>query len=350
MLKIDFYESGIGETTIITFPDDSIGILDAFPSDCSSRPDILSLTAGKKINFVCLSHPHDDHSRDLSPIIQSGNPEEFWNTVRSTPLFFYGLTDYNKYKSTVNDHLVKHRVEAVESLISLFNAALKRKIPQLKICAEHKPVQIAGVDVFFLAPNEKTLSQFEYAFQNWNKETSSSLPDFNEISSVIAFRYGESVFIHGGDAIAKQWITAYDEFFKNKLQRSILMKIPHHGAKNSLTSSSKIDNRSKYNYLKLFEPDAHLVIFGNSTHPNQEVWAELRNKSKNILFLLNKYRPHHDENPLRIPGGRLKNSSKKKIMCNSVVHVEMDEHGGIAVNPGTPCRNCGIQNSCIPQS
>lgn len=198
MLKVDFYESGIGETTIITFPDDSIGILDAFPSSCASRTDILSLTTGKKINFVCLSHPHDDHSRDLSLIMQSGNPQEFWNTVRSTPSFFYGLTEYNNFKSTVHDDLVKHRVQAVESLISLFHEALKRKIPQLKICAEHKSVQIAGVDVFFLAPNEKTLSQFEYAFQNWNNKTVSSLPDFNAISSVIAFRYGESVFIHGG--------------------------------------------------------------------------------------------------------------------------------------------------------
>jgi hypothetical protein len=29
MLKIDFYESGIGDTTVITFPDGGVGVVDA---------------------------------------------------------------------------------------------------------------------------------------------------------------------------------------------------------------------------------------------------------------------------------------------------------------------------------
>lgn len=348
MLKIDFYESGKGETTVITFPDESIGIIDAFPSDCNSRQDILSITDGKKINFICLSHPHDDHARDLSSIIRERNPEAFWNTIQVTAAWFYGITESNKYKSSISYHIEQRKQKAVESLINLFFEAKNKKIIQRKISSSTKPMNIAGVDIFFLAPDDWTISQYEYLLTSWTSKESSSPPDHNIISSVIAFKYGDHVFLHGGDALAKQWINVCQEFDENKLPLSVLVKIPHHGAKNTLFLG-KYDFKFRKDYIKLFKENARLVIFGNSTHPNLEVWEKLRNKSNNIFFLQNRYRPHPDENPLNIPGGRLKNSSIGEITCNSIIHVEMDEHGGIVVNPGTSCECCGIKNSCIPE-
>lgn len=350
MLKIDFYESGIGETTVITFPDGSIGILDAFPSDCVSRPDILSITEGKKINFVCLSHPHDDHARDLSSIIVERKPLAFWNTVQAPADFFYGLTECNKYKSSVSSYSEKRRLEAVESLIRLFSAAAERKITQQKISSTQKEIQIAGVDIFFLAPDNKTLSCYEYSLRRWNSGQSNSPPDPNRISSVIAFRYGDAVFLHGGDAVAQQWIRVFDEFFKNDLPLSVLMKIPHHGAENSLFRSSSSGMISNRNYIKLFKSDAHLVIFGNNTHPNPVVWHKLRCKSQNIFFLLNRYRPQKINNPLNIPGGRLKSNFGQKITCNSIIHAEINERGEVTVFPGKSCRECEKQRDCVPEN
>ena len=73
-LKIDFYESADGEQIILEFPDGGLGVVDAHPSAQNSRPSILRLVAGRKIHFVCLTHPHADHGIDLIPILQQHKP------------------------------------------------------------------------------------------------------------------------------------------------------------------------------------------------------------------------------------------------------------------------------------
>jgi len=70
MLKLDFYESGEGETIVLTFPSGGLGIVDAHPSSSTSRQEILQITRGKTIHFVCLTHPHKDHGADLIPILE----------------------------------------------------------------------------------------------------------------------------------------------------------------------------------------------------------------------------------------------------------------------------------------
>src|SRR5688572_15411482 len=85
-LKVDFYESGIGDTILNTFTYGGIGIVDAHPSQFSRRPDILQLVAGKQVLFVCLTHPHADHGEDLIPVMQSHpNVAEFWYTIYDVP-------------------------------------------------------------------------------------------------------------------------------------------------------------------------------------------------------------------------------------------------------------------------
>lgn len=56
MLKFDFYESGVGETIIVTFPNGGIGVIDAHPSPTSSRPAILEIVGKRQIHFICLTH------------------------------------------------------------------------------------------------------------------------------------------------------------------------------------------------------------------------------------------------------------------------------------------------------
>jgi len=82
MLKIDFYESGDGETILLTFPSGGMGIVDAHPSPTATRPAILDLIRGRTVHFVCLTHPHQDHGVDLIPVLEQ-HPDvlAFWHTV-----------------------------------------------------------------------------------------------------------------------------------------------------------------------------------------------------------------------------------------------------------------------------
>src|SRR5437016_6343827 len=91
-LRVDFYESGIGETILVTFPSGGLGLIDAHPSSLATRPEILEIIKGKKLHFVCLTHPHADHGEDLVSVLeQHADIEEFWHTIFDVPAFIYGI-------------------------------------------------------------------------------------------------------------------------------------------------------------------------------------------------------------------------------------------------------------------
>lgn len=75
MLKLDFYESGAGETILLTFPSGGIGIVDAHPSATASRPQILELIRDRKVHFACLTHPHRDHGASNALQVQCAQHE-----------------------------------------------------------------------------------------------------------------------------------------------------------------------------------------------------------------------------------------------------------------------------------
>ena len=336
MFKIDFYESGKGETTILTFPDESIGVLDAYPSAIKSRPDIISLLSSSKIRFICMSHPHDDHARDLPTILEHSQPEQFWHTVQATERFFYGLTEYDTFNSPLKQIAEKKQREAAEALINLFSLAAEKQITQIILSSSTREMHIAGVDIYFLAPDVRTVTIWNYNLQKWLERKISTMPDYNDLSSIIAFHYGNNVFIHGGDALAAAWMSAYGEFKHYKIKTASLMKIPHHGAKNSLFIGNQ---RPKTSYMRFFVPSANLICFGNTTHPDRDVWQALSRKSSNIYFLLNQYRAKRPNNPLQIPGGRL--ARVEDLMCNSHIHAEWGMTGGISIT-GENCCMCDM--------
>src|SRR5580765_8010860 len=127
MLRFDFYESGKGETIIITFPDGGIGIVDAHPSAGGGRPGISELIRGKDIHFVCLSHPHYDHGADLVPVLQStARIASFWHTVPEVKSFFLGLGRITNYSGPTQQFVQAFRANDRQFLIKLFAAVADR--------------------------------------------------------------------------------------------------------------------------------------------------------------------------------------------------------------------------------
>src|SRR5258708_57278 len=107
-LRVDFYESGVGETIVVTFPSGGIALVDAHPSTLSARSEILGLTKGKKLHFVWLTHPHADHGVDLVPVLQQ-HPDVagFWHTVFDIPAMIYGVQQTVNFPSPVREYASK---------------------------------------------------------------------------------------------------------------------------------------------------------------------------------------------------------------------------------------------------
>lgn len=165
-LRIDFYESGIGDTILITFPSGGIGIVDAHPSQHSQRPDIRQLVAGRALHFVCLTHPHADHGRDLIPVLKE-HPEiaEFWHTIYDVPAFIYGVEQTVAFPSPLREFADRMNQDWGEFFLDIMGAVAERDIPRHLLRSNLREQTIDGVEVYCLGPDESVQNSFTDAYK-----------------------------------------------------------------------------------------------------------------------------------------------------------------------------------------
>ena len=336
MLSFDFYESGRGETTVVTFPDKSIGIIDAFPSLANTRPDIASLIHGKKIRFICLTHPHDDHYLDLPIVFDQNPPDEFWHTIPDSRAFFYSIGQYKAFESSTDSIMAKFLTKKAKPLIDIFATCSKNHIEQVKLTDRTSPIKICDTTITFLAPINNTVSKYQYELTNYAQNIKKEIPDANIISAAIAFEYAGITFIHGGDVLAKQWHDIVSRIHGRDLPSASIFKIPHHGAKNAIDLSNPSEG-----YPHLFADDVTTITFGNSTHPDIDVFRLINTKAKDMYFLINRF---SSSNPLNIPDAFLRSEPS---ICNNIVCIEINDDSTLSFKLGKGCRSCQQFPDCL---
>jgi len=339
-LRLDFYESGDGDTIIITFPGGGLGVVDAHPSPTSSRQDILDLIAGRKLHFVCLTHPHSDHGLDLVPVLQK-HPEvdEFWHTTPDVGAFIYRLQEIQTWPSEVREFAVRMAKGWASFLIDLWAEVDRRDMPMHQVRAGDEAREFDGVLVHALAPEEAVQQRF---FQFWcHKAEDPTLekPDPNLLSAVFALRWGESVVLLGADALKANWIQAVKRYRKLNLPKAVVLKVPHHGALNSL----QLETHSKYpSYLDICshkDQKCKAVLFaGDSKHPNSKVYDRLLART-DVHCLVNGLRsatPGRDLG-IELEGARPVSTGRP---CQPVVSFELAREGSVQVLAGVTCSHC----------
>jgi hypothetical protein len=336
-LRLDFYESGDGETTIITFPGGGLGIVDAHPSPSHSRSDILSLTKGKTIHFACLTHPHADHGVDLIPLLESHpNIRSFWHTASPVDAFIFWTTETTNYPSPVRQFAHDLRKGWADFLTDLYGAAAQRdEIQPHLLQSNHQPVMIEGVEIHCLSPDESVRNKFERVYRNRVSGKQAALPDPNSLSAILALRWGAGLVLLGGDALKENWDSAHGHHHRRQLPKATVFKVPHHGARNAM-------NWKAANYLDLCarDPRAKAVLFaGDADHPDADVYRKLRARTE-VFCLANGLAGAEGEmNPLQInlPGAR---TVRRPRTCNPVVSIELDQNGNSSLLAGNNCEAC----------
>ena len=334
-LRLDFYESGIGETIVITFPSGGIGLVDAHPSKNSLRPEILKIVEGKKLHFVCLTHPHADHGVDLVPVLQNHQHiESFWHTIYHVPAFIYGVEQTVKFPSEVREFAAKMNQDWGEFLFDVFGAVAERDIPTHELRSNLVADVIDGVEIHCLSPDESVQNKFASAYQEKLADPAFEVPDPNLISAVLALRFGESVVLLGADALKKNWETALNQYHKRVLPKAKVLKVPHHGARNALdlqrTAKSYLDVCSQ-------EPKAKAVIFaGDAKHPDDDVFEKLRSRTETICLSNGRKMKLANSNPLKLQL-RGANAVYPAPVCNPVVSFELDADGNVSLLAGVSC-------------
>lgn len=341
MLTLDFYESGQGESIVIRFPDGGLGLVDAHPTPSGSRSGIVDIVRGQHLHFLCLSHPHADHGADLYKAMQAAaRVDRFWHTVSDTHSFIYSISQQYVFPDRYLALATELRVDATKYLIDLYSEVRNRsdKDPGFveKINFNKRSHEIAGVKVHFFGPMEADQHKFTNAHIDLAKGKNRGRPNENILSAVIVLEYGPNAIILGADALASNWEAIEPRYRKEALPKAAILKIPHHGATNSLGHHRK-------NYLDLLKPnkETKAVLFaGDAKHPNKTVFDKVRNKAS-VVCLANGLMPpaRAASNPLglTVAGAR---SATPTVVCNPHIRFEISAAGVVTQSIGRQCGFC----------
>lgn len=325
--------------------------MDAHPSPSKSRPGILEIIGERALHFVCLTHPHADHGVDLVPLLQAPQkPDEFWHTTSEINPFIYRLGESKGYAapkavnfpSDLGGWARKMSEDWANFHIDIFGTVAERDIPQRRLSGDSEPVTIDGVEVHVLSPEQRIHDRF---FKYWMQKANDPRvepPDRNALSAILALHFGESVVLLGADALQENWSDAADRYRKRKLPKAIVLKVPHHGARNAIELHP---HSKKSTYFDLCRHDAdfkcHAVLFaGDSRHPDRKVQEKLRTRTR--LFCLSNGIASAPTvaNPLGIEIEGARAVRRNIPVCNPVVSFEILKAGEVKVLAGGSCEEC----------
>lgn len=338
-VRFDFLESGIGETILITFPDGRMGVVDCHPS-FGGHVRALELIKGKVLAFVHLTHPHLDHGKGLVPIIQDhADIGEFWHTVSGVHQWVYSMEDTPVFPSHIRQTVEDYMRGSGDFVRKLFGGVARRNIECRTLHSGLAPIDISGVRIHVLGPDESSINEFQKAFTDIAANRRKHIPDLNGISSILALEYGKQVILLGGDALRKSWQSATKKFRARNLPKSRLLKIPHHGASNAFN----LQANESATYLGICEKGGLAVLFaGDLKHPDQRVEERIR-KRLDLCCVVNgshQALPGNLTNPLKIqiPGAR---AARPTISpCQDSVSVVVGPEGEIELMNGHSCDSC----------
>jgi hypothetical protein len=224
-----------------------------------------------------------------------------------------------------------------EFFFDLFGAVVKRNIPRHCLRGDLLPQSIDGVEVHCVGPDEAIQNSYFSAYRAKLSNPHIKVPDPNSVSAILALKLGQAVVLLGADALKANWITAVTNYRKRSLAKACLLKVPHHGARNSFDLQNKA-----VTYLDIcsHNPKAKAVLFsGDSKHPDHSVYEKLQNRTT-VACLSNGSKTRQPApNPLRLqmPNARAVVAAP---VCNPVVSFEINEDANVTMLAGLTCQAC----------
>jgi beta-lactamase superfamily II metal-dependent hydrolase len=251
-LEIFIIGGRLGESIVIHTPGGRFGIVDAYASDWtkgSTNPTLSRLKAlgARKLHFVALTHPHMDHFRGLPTIFDAyaGQIERFWRPPWGTFDLFHSIVrEFEAETSTARRIYLGRGVKILRRLFDTVNREVKSERLKIRTLQNDSEAIYDGImleeeehDFSMMCLGPSTGISAPY-FEKITGKTVAPLihdetPDWraphNEISSVLAVKYGNWIGVLGGDTEKASWRDIIQRRV-SLLKAARFFKVSHHGS------------------------------------------------------------------------------------------------------------------------
>ncbi|MGO8898434.1 MAG: ComEC/Rec2 family competence protein [Isosphaeraceae bacterium] len=242
VLTIYLYGSTEGESIALHLPDGKWGVVDSFASslkDPASNPtySLLKRENVTELEFLCLTHPHDDHFRGMSQLLKGFTAKQFWTFFGPDPTDVQLLKTYFWAEAQQADRATLK--ESAEELASIFDTVEKGRIDRQVVMSRRLMYPVPKdegiqVEIWGIAPTDDRAQSYKKSLlrsftKNPGKVQALPHAKHNTISIGLRITFGRARILLGGDVEEEAWRTVLLENRPEDLA-SHFVKISHHGS------------------------------------------------------------------------------------------------------------------------
>jgi len=243
-LSLLVFGPGHGEAMVVILPDGSLGVVDG----CREPPadpvrafvaEWLQSYAGRRISFVALTHPHEDHYRGLGRLIQEfdGSIDRLWRTQMTGGRWGRSYIKHAEFCAQNADRVpIGDEFSGLERVIDAF----RRRQDRRNILGENKTMLSLSFDghelsVLSLAPSTNDVDLAQEDLLEVIRVGSRVRHDPNLTSAALLLTWGRARMLLGGDLVcahgAYQGWDAAEKLLDGHVQ---VVKAPHHASRLAL--------------------------------------------------------------------------------------------------------------------
>jgi competence protein ComEC len=236
---------GQGDATIIRLPNGKIMVVDCNVDKSPENIVKYLKDAGIiKIDYLVITHPHQDHMSGTKEIADNFEVGEVWTT------------DYKRKRSGETPESYEAYLAYVKALNTLEKSGAVIKTP----AASNEPIVKDGkLEIRALGPSSSVQGNNE---------------DIHEESLVVQVKVGETSALFAGDTTNNQ----LDRICKYyNIERTTLLHAPHHGS----------DEGANKDAMKQIQPEYTVISVGKGNphgHPNDDAMKTYKKTTENRVY------------------------------------------------------------------
>ena len=246
-ITIHVLGAGKGESIIIHLPDDKWGVVDCYArslADSESNPTMhfLRKQGVGELEFLCLTHPHADHYRGMSQLLEEFPIRFFWQFGGQSANHFKQMVSYVQHEG--ESEARSESIESADEFLRIFGLlAKKQRQKEIRQRLSRPTIQLypvpfdpeAAFQIVGLAPSENQAGIYNSGLGKCFDEEGRFRPRLpyahhNRISVALLIVHGRTRIILGGDVEEAGWRDVVTEMGPAHLTPH-MVKVSHHGSK-----------------------------------------------------------------------------------------------------------------------